>query len=664
MSQYVVAAIEAYNNQLSAINSAVNNKSLTHDEANLKITEINTILAILQDVLNSAGDNKLLDNITLEVENNSNLTDENINYLINVIKLSRQIEKPNFFYNELLAKMVSERIPEESQLTLDQIVNELISIYTDLQKYYDQYKDIFRFTTNVQNSFNSKISGLKEIIKHNNRGSLTRDLCKTFIDGRLEPIVFDLITPKLRREQYEGFKAIDRTGLYIEIYSFPPEYNELKADYEQRIKEAYSEDSPIKFEQHQPLVNSSTPSKTNSYSSVQPVNNKQQSQQSEMKKLAQVEQEIPLNLKQLNVITSKLDSLSQLIETLTVSNKASVSANQKILEIINNLGNDEEHYLAQLSNELSKHLSNIFQKLEDNKAEFSQLLSKFNTSLSESTDNNLVNVIADLNNKLVSISKTSENLNNITSFLNELKSNITNSYSDSITSLTNLIQNAVKENLSSEIISKQILEMIHFSNNSATEKIAQASEIIKTNFDNSIAEYTKKATAIEDKISGFERSMAESFITGSEKINNAIAEFKTEIGRQQKNSDLDKYKTIVNEAKLEIDAAKSELTGSNNDLKNFINDKFLTRLSDLQKTVNTNSGFLDANNRNNTYRKGYFWSVATTLFSVLIFISVLTLIYTIKSTANDSIEYHRILNKLDSIDTKNQAAIKQVLNIE
>ncbi len=219
MSQYVVSAIEAYKKQLASINSAVINESLTRDEASSKISEINNILEILENILHSAGDNKLLNNILIEVESNNSFTDDNKNYLINTIKSSRLLDKPNFFYNELLVKAIREKIPDGNNLTLTQVINELIIIYTDLQKYYEQYKDIFRFNTNVQNSFNSKVSGLKEILKLESRGSLTHDLCKTFIDGRLEPAVFDLITSKLRREQYEGFKAIDRSGLYIRSLS-------------------------------------------------------------------------------------------------------------------------------------------------------------------------------------------------------------------------------------------------------------------------------------------------------------------------------------------------------------------------------------------------------------------------------------------------------------
>ncbi len=371
-----------------------------------------------------------------------------------------------------------------------------------------------------------------------------------------------------------------------------------------------------------------------------------------------------LDLKQLNEIKSKLENLSQLAETLIKSNKESFSANQKILAVINNLGNDEEHYLAQLSKELSKHLSNILQELENNKTEFTKLLNEYNSNASPSSASDLINVVTELNNKLVSINKTSENLNNITSFLAELKTNITNSFQESVTNLTDLIHDAVKKNINSDIISKAVLDMIAFSNNSATDKIEKVAELIKTNLNTSVTEYTKKASAIEDQISEFGRSMAESFITGADKVTNAVTEFKTELGRQQKNSDLEKYKTIISDAKLEIDAAKTELVGSNNDLKNFINDKFLTRLSDIQKTMNTNSGFLDTNNRNNTYRKGYAWSVATTIFSAMVFVSIMMLIYTIKSSSSDTIELNRIMNNLNNIDKQNQSAIKKILDIK
>ncbi|RTL11808.1 MAG: hypothetical protein EKK54_06325 [Neisseriaceae bacterium] len=666
MSQYIVAAINAYQKQLASLNSAVENESLTKIEADSKKNEINYILDTLESVLKSAGNSIILNEILAQIEKNNDLNNENKNYLISVIKSSRQLDKPNFFYNEILVQKVREKIPDGSKFTLEQIINELIIIYADLQKYYEQYMDVFRFTTNIQNAFNSKISGLKEILKHSNRGSLTRELSQSIVDARLEPIVFNLITAKLKREQYDGFKAIDKSGLYIEIYSFPPEFSELEIEYIQKIKEFYSDDSPIKFD-NQTLFNDFTLTEIASEKQTQSLNNDTNKQLPSVKNDELLNPEILKQNSTPDEIKIKLEALSKLIESLISSNKESVLSNQKILETINSLGNDEEHYLKKLTDELSTHLSNILQQLESNKSEFNQLLSEYSSKVSASSNNDLVNTISELNNKLTSINKTSENLNNVTSFLTDLKANITDAFQSSVTNLTDLVQNAVQKNINSDIISKSVLDMISFSNKSATDKIEKVSDSIKLNLSEAVTEYNKNAEVLKNEIGDLGRSMVESYTTNVDKVNKAITDFKTELNKKQQAIDVNEFKNVLTAVKNDVANEKNELVNSNDELKKYINDKFLTRLADLQKTINTNSGFLDTNNRNNTHRKGYFWSVVTTVFSVLIFLSMLTLIYTIKSNANDandSIEYHRILNKLNSIDQKNQSAIKQVLEIK
>lgn len=687
MHQQLTSLIETYRAHLNALNSSVQQGTSSSDSIDIEINETSTIIQLLDNLLETQLNTENIKFAITEINDSASISKKNKESLDLFLSSLIVLDKPNFFYNEMLVQKVQPLIEKKESLTLAQIIERLIPIYTEIQNYYTPYLDKFRFDMNVKRSFDSKIDGLRELLHLHNRGQLKTENCKSLIDGRLEPRVYDLITSKLKPEQYSGCKVISKSGLFISVFEFPKEESDLENEYRDRIKKYYSDDSSLAYisppaqqtnfknsPDAKPIILKDEPtfslpattkaeeiskqkSEPETFSSdkqyqqildnlnnfIVELNASKKAYELTFKnyadKLLEIYNNIHTNAKsdsnnKLNPeCFQNIEEINTNIKHLVVKSESAYSSGDKVFEIIKGLENQEDHYLQELQEALKVELAKLHELIASIQSAIENNYNELNGKNHSAYSDEVAKSINELSSNVKPLMEATNNINDIFTILKDLSENINKSVID-----------ALSENINAAVISKTIIDANKINNDLAVNAL--------TEIGNSIL----KANSVESD-------------TAKTNLDNLT----TVIKIADKN-----IQNLVNEInKIEfnlsavIERFKTDLKKRDDDLKNFMNselipciNKTLESNDDLNKSLKINMGFVDKSNKNSSYRNGYIWSAVNFAFTLILLCLMIVLMYNIKSSSSDSAELNRIMNNLNNVDKQNQSAIKKMLDIK